>query len=774
MKFERAFERDVADQYYRNLWTPLIDADGGYTSFCYQILKLVMTQAFEVSLAHKATKGCYTTLCQRVGETAVHIINSARLRSTDETAYRNMAIEMSKARLGYLRRRVLTKYLRNKLQDGAFVLDRDQLMHVGNLLIRTLISSTGLLYESMVQQSKTKVVKLIKVHPGVTAWLEQQQHRLEIFAATMYPRVQPSREWTDWNKGGYDTDVPAPLTKFIRAQDAFSRLAYYQTSQPARDVANILGSTGWRVSRRVLDTFWQLKDIPNLPTTVAPPSTAHLMLPMVPWGSPEESALHKKMFPEEHRKLKRAVSLEYDRIYGAAVVSKRISMLIKAQQANEMARDSALYFPHSCDFRGRYYPMTTWLSPQSDDFGKSLLEFSEGTPIDAHPEGYYWLCIHGANTAGIDKVSFDERISWVKDNHNDILETALNPMDMVGYWGNMDSPWQFLAFCFAYSDVYTHGKDAKVHLSVSFDGSCNGLQHFSAMLLDPIGGKEVNLIPGNKPSDLYSVVARKAQALLQTYEPRNEVEAEAQKFWLAQPDGITRKLAKRGTMTTPYGVTQFGMREQLISDFMTVYGRDITKHAALVTKLIKMGIDDTVKAASVAMGFLRSLASEAVNEGLPLTWRTPLGFYVYQDYKKRHRRKLIQADTTVATIADDTPRDDDDIDTNTSKNVSAMSPNFVHSMDASHLGLTVLELSRRGVKDFAMIHDSYGTNVTHASLLRDVLREEFVKMYSGHDWLHALLLSFRERGLKAPSITAAPERGDLDLSGVLASEYFFA
>lgn len=45
------------------------------------------------------------------------------------------------------------------------------------------------------------------------------------------------------------------------------------------------------------------------------------------------------------------------------------------------------------------------------------------------------------------------------------------------------------------------------HLPIYQDGSCNGLQHYAALGRDEEGGKEVNLVPAEKPSDVYSSVA---------------------------------------------------------------------------------------------------------------------------------------------------------------------------------------------------------------------------------------------------------------------------
>ena len=42
---------------------------------------------------------------------------------------------------------------------------------------------------------------------------------------------------------------------------------------------------------------------------------------------------------------------------------------------------------------------------------------------------------------------------------------------------------------------------------MSMDGTCNGYQHLSAMGRDPIGGSATNLVPADRPEDIYQEVA---------------------------------------------------------------------------------------------------------------------------------------------------------------------------------------------------------------------------------------------------------------------------
>ena len=92
------------------------------------------------------------------------------------------------------------------------------------------------------------------------------------------------------------------------------------------------------------------------------------------------------------------------------------------------------------------------------------------------------------------------------------------------------------------------------------DGTCNGLQIFSLLLRDEIGGVGVNLVPTEQPQDIYQRVADETTSelrrILET-SPASEEGVWAER-WLQS--GVDRKLCKRPVMTLPYGVTRFSVR----------------------------------------------------------------------------------------------------------------------------------------------------------------------------------------------------------------------
>ena len=97
-----------------------------------------------------------------------------------------------------------------------------------------------------------------------------------------------------------------------------------------------------------------------------------------------------------------------------------------------------------------------------------------------------FLSMHGANTFGEDKLSFIDKHLLILEMTDKIIDCASNPLDSDALWHTADDPWNFLAFCFEWKDYCESPSTFKSHLSIAMDGSCNGLQHLSAMFLDEV------------------------------------------------------------------------------------------------------------------------------------------------------------------------------------------------------------------------------------------------------------------------------------------------
>lgn len=627
---------------------------------------------------------------------------------------------------------------------------------LGTTLIQMFINETGL---AELQKVDKESPYYITYTEATRKYLEESHERCSLLFPIYTPMVIPPKKWTTPFNGGYLTHK-LPLVK-SKNRAYMDELKNWEMPQVYRAI-NALQETPWRVNKAVLNVLREVWDGGgNLGKL---PSRENLPIPAYPADydtMPEEqrNAFNKKVSQviEDNLRLR----------------SKRIGMFNRLAVAERYSEFDQFYFPHTLDWRGRAYPVSGYMHPQSDDSGKALLEFYEGKPLG--PNGPYWLAVHLANTYGVDKVSFEERVQWVEANHDRILESAMNPLDGSRWWADADSPWMFLAACFEWLGYTMQGESYVSHIPVSWDGSCNGLQNFSAMLRDAKGGAATNLVPADKPADIYTEVATRAQAKVDADAAAGNAEA---KVWVGK---VTRKWAKRNTMTMPYGSGKYGFRTQLQEELRKYYldnghryldGSDDFHASCYLAEVMYDSISATVVAARQAMDWLQSVARAAAKADMPIWWTTPAGFLVLQDYKVQvgdevdfeFMGKRIRMVVNVET---------ENLDRR--KQGQGISPNYVHSMDASHMMLTVNRCLDMGITSFAMIHDSYGTHACDAEELSQTLRRVFIDQYAGNvldDFRKELMQQLPEEA--AEELAEVPPMGTLDLEGVMHSEYFFA
>jgi DNA-directed RNA polymerase len=97
-------------------------------------------------------------------------------------------------------------------------------------------------------------------------------------------------------------------------------------------------------------------------------------------------------------------------------------------------------------------------------------------------------------------------------------------------------------------------------LPVHQDGTCNGLQHYAALGGDARGARQVNLEDTDRPSDVYTYVANMVEKRMKDDLERS---SDNNKFAELLLGKVSRKVVKQTVMTTVYGVTFVGAREQI-------------------------------------------------------------------------------------------------------------------------------------------------------------------------------------------------------------------
>ncbi len=368
--------------------------------------------------------------------------------------------------------------------------------------------------------------------------------------------------------------------------------------------------------------------------------------------------------------------------------------------------------------------------------------------------GNYWLGVHLANCCGVDKAPFEQRYQWTVDNAEAICGWAEAPLENTGWMLN-DKPFQALAASMAFIEP-----DKPCHIPIQMDGSCNGLQHYAALGRNTEDAETVNLIDAEVPSDPYSLIAARVA---------EEVAREARwhKPHAALVDGlIDRKVCKQTVMTSLYGVTHIGARRQIYAQ-LAAKGMDpqhLFNASQYLARRFLECIGDVCPAASKIMAWLLECAKCIGKQNL-VTWTTPLGFPVEQDYQTHATKDVITILQTMRMY-----RPQGKVRPQPGRQANGFSPNFIHSIDASHLLMTAGRCAKLGMP-FAGVHDSYWTTASHVDDMHRILREAFVDLHE-RPILENLAAELSEAFTDA-NIPDPPTPGEFDVSRVLASQYFF-
>ncbi|KAL9246229.1 hypothetical protein vseg_019791 [Gypsophila vaccaria] len=602
-------------------------------------------------------------------------------------------------------------------------------------------------------QQRSRRYGVIQCDPMVREGLEKTARHMVI---PYMPMLVPPQDWIGYDKGAY-LFLPSFIMRTHGARqqrDALKRVPKKQL-QTVFEALNTLGNTKWRVNKKVLsiiDRIWscggRLADLVDREDIPIPEELETV----------DDSAIRKWKWKVKNIKKENAERH-----------SQRCDVELKLAVARKMKDEEGFYYPHNLDFRGRAYPMHPHLNHLGSDLCRGILEFAEGRPL--RKSGLRWLKIHLANlyAGGVDKLSYEGRIAFTENHVDDIFDSADRPLEGRRWWLHAEDPFQCLAACMNLTEALRSSspEDYVSHMPVHQDGSCNGLQHYAALGRDKLGAKAVNLVAGDKPADVYSNIAKRVHEIMlrdAEKDPAIEPNAVHAKLLLNQVD---RKLVKQTVMTSVYGVTYIGARDQIkrrlkernaIAD-----DNELFSAACYAAKVTMTALGEMFEAARSIMSWLGDCAKIIASENQPVEWTTPLGLPVVQPYRNFGRR-LIKTSLQVLTLRHETDK------IMAKRQRTAFPPNFVHSLDGSHMMMTAIACKRSGL-NFAGVHDSYWTHACDVDEMNKILREKFVELYE-LPILENLLESFQTSfpDLQFPPL---PERGDFDLREVLESHYFF-
>lgn len=582
------------------------------------------------------------------------------------------------------------------------------------------------------------------------------------------PMMIPPKAWTAYSTGGFyfkkntvvlQKDYPE-LRQYIKESDKLGKLDLVYES------LDYVGSSAFAINNSVFDVF----------KTYFNSKKSFLGIPEAVDETVEEIQRKAKLMDPAKKKI--FLESFYNK-YGLRLYFSNIMSQAEAFSIN----GDCFYFPHAIDFRGRAYPMTSGISYMGQDCFRGIIWFWEGKKLGK--EGLKWLKIQLANVYGLDKLPNSNKIQVVDEAIELIKDSAQNPIFGKGWWKRGDKPWQTLAACIELVKALNckNPEEFVSHLPVYQDGSCNGLQHYAALGRDKDGGKEVNLIPGTKKEDVYTRVLELVLEKL-----KKDLNGDLRKLDFILPL-VDRQLIKQSVMTSVYGVTRFGMVLQIRSRFDEYYENEVKyrkldikenlrltdaqleflkdthnrhKSAMYVTKLLVSALKDLFKNAKLIEEWLVHVSkiinrlidpefiflTKSLNERVErikkamvsVIWTTKIGLPVVQPYRLT-TKKTISTPLQKVTL---NFNENHLSPVNKVRQRNAIAPNFIHSLDSTHMMLTSLAAKKNNVT-FTSVHDSYWTHACSVSKLNVLLREQFVALYLECDIVADLKKEFETR-----------------------------
>ena len=442
------------------------------------------------------------------------------------------------------------------------------------------------------------------------------------------------------------------------------------------------------------------------------------------------------------------------------------------------------------DYRGRLYYSEPFFNFQGADIARGQLLFDEGKRFDESAS--FWLAVHTAccfnqsysideipewttgdyrsvleeenlDTISVDKMTLEDRAQWTQENIEVIIE--MGEMRMIAE--EAEKAISFLACCIEWYRYSTTDGDYYTRLPIPIDGANNGWQHLGAMSKDSLTGKLVGLVPTEIQNDFYVQIAKRLCDRMPEWFEERQIPMKH----------IRKGIAKRAAMTRAYSCGQKKMSESMYSDcyqygFTNDYNISTWDCDELSSQVIR-AIQEVCPGPLDTMKYLQRLADQEItnwykqygtDRGKGIEWTTPSGFpVIYECYRTRPVK--------VDCYGFNTPngeirfkhviREHTDIPDRRGF-MCGISPNFVHSMDASHMALVIADWEG----DFAAVHDSYSAHAGNVEDLMVKTRQKFVSIYDKENFYDTIPFGKGFEGV-------VPTIGKLSIKDVADSTYFF-
>lgn len=392
--------------------------------------------------------------------------------------------------------------------------------------------------------------------------------------------------------------------------------------------------------------------------------------------------------------------------------SSSLFMYDRAISSAKKMQGKLFKFPYFLDSRGRAYVDTTCgFSPQGADHEKALII---PTYAEVLTEDGYAALLETAK-------GYSEK-DWSPEQ---MAMHAANPSLFVDTWKEADKPYCYMV-CADLIRKYLSDPNQPLPSFIPLDGRCSGLQHWSAVVRSNAITRHLGMHQEEDEYDIYEKIA---------FEWKKTLPEEFK--YLA-----TRKAAKIPVMTWGYNATMMTAMEHMSKLFgaksvwdkmeLRYYDDDSGLDRATTSKYgcdLYKHMQSSLGALQHAVSWVSSCAVVISKVGnIEIKWPTPDNFMCLQRKVVGERLDLcvklssgVRFSLQILDFSGEIP--------NAAKHKSAIAPNVIHSLDATHLRMVARRLQELGLP-MIFIHDSFATHCNHRSVLYKIIVEEFIKLYS--------------------------------------------
>ena len=630
---------------------------------------------------------------------------------------------------------------------------KENKLKIGMVLIDLVVNHIGMikLVNKRVGKTTTSCVVFTDV---ADKWIRKNRAN-RIAAYPLYlPCFDKPKQYTTLFDGGYYTERLRTSAIKTTNQETLKKLQEENLTVCLKAL-NLASHTAWGVNKFVFDILvycWEERiEVGGLI------DREPLELPVKPEGFGEDKEVTKQW--SYH------AGLIHDTNHANKV--KRFQILSMIDTAKSYLGEK-FFHVYQMDFTSRLYPVTAHFHPQGTDIARALHHFYEGAVIKTKKDAD-WLAIAGANAFGYNKLSYDERLEWAYIEGQDFAEqVALNPLDNIDIWGQAKDPWQFLAWCkewYEFCQVGLKGEYVS-RFCCCLDGTNNGYQHIAGLISSQGLAQKVNLQRANKPQDLYTDVLARVKEILETDTTTQG------KSWNKISNLLTRKFIKKPVLMIPYNSTTFGIANYIEKYFVA---KNISmvknfKNNFYLAAIIEQAVKDICPESYQVLNYLSRIALCFNKENKTISWHTPSGFLVQQKYYTNHTKRIktkLSNQTVYLSLAEP-----DEKLVNKRKQLQGFPSNYIHSFDAAHLHLSLVEASKMDLKQFCIIHDCFGSPAAELDRLIECVKQTFFYIYSDNN-LDNLHHQAADQLSNTKGLPPALLMGEFDITDVLTAPYIF-